>query len=100
MLSLTKLYVLRFPHVGKINAHLPLTHLILFLFMYTTTPSLMDMNCTLSRRQALGFPGGPVVRFCTSNAGDVGSIPVGDLGSLMPCGEARKKKSRCCAWHQ
>lgn len=93
--SLPKLCMLRFPHVGKINAYLPLTHLIVFLFMYTTTLSFTDMNCGLSRRQALGFPGGPVVRFCTSNAGDAGSILVGDLGSLMPCGEARKK--RVCA---
>ena len=56
--SLPKLYMLRFPHMGKINTRLPLTHVILFLFVHTTTLSFTDMNCALSRRQALGFPGG------------------------------------------
>ena len=64
--------------MGKINTHLPLTHLILFLFMYTAF--FTDVNLALSRRQALAFPGGPVARFCTSSAGDAGSIP----GSGVP----------------
>ena len=100
--SLPKLYMLRFPHVGKINAYLPLTHLILFLFMYTTTLSFTDMNCGLSRRQALGFPGGPVVRFCTSNAG--GAVWIPGCGTKIPpavwYGQKKKKKETKSVAHQ
>ena len=32
------------------------------------------------------FPGGSVIKNSPSNAGDVGSIPGGELGSLMPHG--------------
>ena len=31
------------------------------------------------------FPGGPVVKNPPSNAGDMGSIPGGELRSHMPC---------------